>query len=73
MKRTLKWAGVVVVVLLAVGSGYLAGYTQGRNRMMFETAGNLAFRIEALSRLRTGDIDGAIASPNCWRIRLWST
>jgi hypothetical protein len=51
-------------MLASAGAGYLAGESQGVgwgvDRLQLETQGNLSSRIETLSRLRTGDSDGAI-------------
>lgn len=66
MKKRLFWVVPLCIILLlcAFGVGYFAGdnraYSSGIERLRFETAGNVAYRVEALSRLRTGDVDGAI-------------
>lgn len=66
MTRT--WIGPAVWILVALGAGSF-GFLSGRSQqieatirmLQIEAAGNLVQRIETLSLLQMGDVDGAIA------------
>lgn len=56
---------MLAVAAAAFTGGYIAGhrttFAQGIQMLAVETQGNLAQRLETLARIRTGDVDGAIA------------
>jgi len=67
MKKQLLWTGLFLVLVLGgFCVGYVVAHNQefstGMERLRVETAGNITMRVQALSLLRTGDIDGAIKS-----------
>lgn len=64
MKRVVAVIAAITVALVGAGAGYLIGHSRGvawgTERLRHETMGNLSARVETLSRLRTGDVEGAI-------------
>jgi hypothetical protein len=60
-----RLAGIVILAAVAFGAGYIAGhrttFAQGIQMLATETQGNLAQRLETLARIRTSDVNGAIA------------
>lgn len=65
-KRLLRKGLFLVFVVGGFCVGYVVAHNRefsaGMERSRVETAGNIALRVQALSLLRTGDIDGAIES-----------
>lgn len=65
MKRGIIITVAALLVIVAVVGGYLIGFGRGQawglERLQLETQGNLSWRLEALSRMRTGDQAGSIA------------
>ena len=64
MKKTSLIIAPLCAAVVGFAVGYFAGdsraYRSGIDRLRFETAGNVSYRVEALSRLRTGDVDRTV-------------